>query len=106
MYDWMKLLFCIQLPAYHGGKLIGKDCVKMMANTYTMFTNFSGILKRNKKEFCVYGKDLIDELCSDFDRLSVLWDAAFSLASKINPTPDDLKEFQQYARAAIFHIKQ
>ena len=53
MYDWMKLLFCVQLPAYHGGKLIGKDCVKMMANAYVMFTHFSDILKRNKKELCV-----------------------------------------------------
>ena len=98
----MKLLFCIQLPAYHGGKLIGKDCVKMMANAYAMFTHFSDILKRNKKENCVYSNEMIEELCSDFSRLSVLWDAAFSLASKINPTPDDLKEFKRYVRAAIF----
>ena len=30
LFDWMKLLFKVQQPAYHGGKVIGKDCTKMM----------------------------------------------------------------------------
>ena len=36
LFGWMKILFCIQQPAYHGGKLIGKNCMKMMANAHEM----------------------------------------------------------------------
>ena len=96
MYNWIKLLFCIQLLAYHGGKLTGKDCVNMMANACGMFTHFSGILKTIKKEDCPYTNKMINEMCDDFARLSVLWDAAFSLASKINPTPDEIRNYKQY----------
>ena len=94
IYDWIKLLFRIQLPAYHGGELIGKDCVNMMADAHDMFTHFSGILKTNKKEDCPYTNEMIDKMCANFARLSVLWDAAFSLASKINPTPDELRNYK------------
>ena len=102
MYDWIKLLFHIQLPAYHGGKLIGKDWVKMMADAHDMFTHFSGILKTNKKEDCPYTNKMINEMCANFARLSMLWDAAFSLASKINPTPDELRNYRQYVGVAFF----
>jgi hypothetical protein len=58
--------------------------------------------KKNKKEDCPYTNEMIDELCADFAHLSELWDAAFSLASKINPTPDELTNYKRYVRAAIF----
>ncbi len=41
MYGWMKVLFRIQQPAYHGGKLIGKDSVKR----WQMGTQCSRILQ-------------------------------------------------------------
>ena len=41
LFAWMKILFSVQQPAYHGGKLIGKDCMKMTANAYKMFTHFA-----------------------------------------------------------------
>ncbi|KAL7524102.1 hypothetical protein ACHAXR_002598, partial [Thalassiosira sp. AJA248-18] len=101
MFDWMKLFFRIQQPAYHGGKLIGKDSVKMMANAYEMFTHFATVLKDNKKDD-TYSDAMIDEICNDYARLSILWDGAFSLASKHNPTTDDISNYKRYVRAAIF----
>ena len=103
MYDWMKLMFRIQQPAYHGGKLIGKDSVKMMGNAYEMFGQFKEILKANKKGNCAYSDPMIDEMCADFARLSVLWDGAFALASKVNPTTEDVQKYLRFVRGAVFY---
>ena len=59
LFGWMKILFRVQQPAYHGGKLIGKDCMKMMTNAHAMFTHFALILKRNKKTNCKYSDPMI-----------------------------------------------
>ena len=34
IFRWMKYLFRVQQPAYHGGKLIGGDCKLMMAHAH------------------------------------------------------------------------
>ena len=105
IYGWMKLLFRIQQPAYHGGKLIGKDSVKIMLNGYAMFTHFSGILTRNAKEDFPFTHPMIEELCADFAHLAVLWDREFPLTSKHNPTTDDIGMYKRFVRAAIFTHK-
>ena len=102
MYDWLKTLFHVHLPSYHGGKLIDKDCVWMMANTDIMFTHFAGILKARKKDNCTYLDPMIDELCADFWRLSVLWDDAFLRARKVNLTCHDITQYKRYIKGAIF----
>ena len=101
-FDWMKLLFRVQQPAYHGGKLIGKDCIKMMTHAHDMFTHFASILKRNKKDNCKYTDPMIDKVCADFALLLVLWDGAMSLASKVNRSGCDINLYKRYARAATF----
>ena len=82
------------LHKYHGGKLIGKDSIKMMTHAYQMFTHFSTILKHSKKDDCKYTDPMIDEICADFALLSVLWDGALSLASKVNPRSSDIELFK------------
>ena len=101
-FGWMKVLFRVQQPAYHGGKLIGGDYKLMMAHAHQMFTHFATILKNNKKDSCEYTDPQIDELCANFCLVSVLWDGAFSMASKVNPTANDIQLFRQYVRAAIW----
>ena len=102
LFGWMKVLFRIHQPAYHGGKLIGKDCMKIMAHAHEMFTRFALILKRNKKTDCKYSGEMIDEICADFALLSVLWDGALSLAGKVNPSADDIERYNRFVRAAFF----
>ncbi len=105
LFAWMKLMFRIQQPAYHGGKLIGKDCVQMMGNAYEMFDHFKVILKTNRREDSPFTFPMIDEMCADFARVSILWDGAFSLASKINPPSSDIVKFKRFARAGIYSHK-
>ena len=45
---------------------------------------------------------MIDEMFVDFLLVSVLWDAAFSAASKIKPDVDEIYKFKRYVRVAIF----
>ena len=59
-------------------------------------------MKDNKKDSCEYTDAQIDELCANFCLVSVLWDGAFSMASKVNPTANDIQLFRQYVRAAIW----
>ena len=61
-----------------------------MSNADETFTYFAGILKANKKDDCPYTGGMIDELCADFARLSMLWDGAFSLASKVKTSEPDI----------------
>ena len=74
----------------------------MMTHAYQMFTHFSTILKHSKKDDCKYTDQMIDEICADFALLSVLWDGALSLASKVNPRSSDIELFKRYVRAATF----
>ena len=68
----MYITFSSQFPAYHGSKLIVIDCVGMMPNADETFTYFAGILKINKKDDYPYTVGMIDEMCTDFPRLSML----------------------------------
>ena len=77
----------------------------MMSNAHGVFTHFASMLKCNKKADCTYTDPMIDEVCSDFARLSVLWDGAFSLASKVNPEVKDIEMFKRFVRAAFFRHK-
>jgi hypothetical protein len=94
----------IQLPAYHGGKLIGKDCQKMMSNADVIFKQFADILKdpSNRRSDCALNNDEIDLLCQQFADLSMLWDGALSYASKIDPSEEDIVMYERFAKAAIF----
>jgi len=45
MFTFLKSAYRIQLPAYHGGKLIGKDCAKMMGKiTLICHLNWSPLI--------------------------------------------------------------
>ena len=101
LFDWMKLLFRVQQPAYHGGKLIG-NCIKMTTNAYQMFTRFATILKHSKNDDCRYTDAMINKICADFAQLSVLWVGTLSLASKVPPRSSDIELFKRYVRAATF----
>lgn len=89
------------LVAYHGGTLHGKDVRKLMNDSSDIFTLFADILKANKKEGCKYENSAIDEICKKYETLCVLWDGAFSYASKMNPTAEDITMYLRFVTAAV-----
>lgn len=91
----------IEVQAYHGGSLHGKDVQKLMNNASDIFSSFADILKKNKKEGCVLDDAMIDALCKSYAELCVLWDGAFSYASTIDPTKNDIDMYQRFVTAAV-----
>ena len=43
----------------------------------------------------------IDGMCKEFSNLFLLWDGAFSLARKVDPTDEDIAMYQRFVDAAI-----
>mmetsp|Transcript_22814 Transcript_22814/g.32611 ORF Transcript_22814/g.32611 Transcript_22814/m.32611 type:complete len:415 (+) Transcript_22814:104-1348(+) len=95
------ILFDITIQAYHGGSLHGKDVQKLMSNAHEIFESFAEILTENMKEGCEYKKEEIEQVCKNYATLCILWDGAFSYASKINPTEEDVNMFERFVTAAV-----
>jgi len=96
----------IEVQAYHGGSLHGKDVQKLMNNASDIFSSFADILKNNRKEGCEYDEATIDALCKSYAELCVLWDGAFSYASTIDPTKNDIDMYQRFVTAAVhLHVQ-
>ncbi len=62
-------IFCVikeigvELSAYHGGSLNGKDIKKVMNNACHLFDSFSTIFKGGKRPNCALSDANIDALC-------------------------------------------
>jgi hypothetical protein len=67
----------VELAAYHGGSLTGKDIRKVMNNSTYLFDKFASILKAGKWENSEYTDADIHDLCSRFKLSFELWDGAF-----------------------------
>ena len=94
--------FKIEIRAYHGGTLHGKDVRKLMNDASEIFTTFATILKDNKNVDCKYNDGGIDEMCKKYATLCVLWDGAFSYAaSKKNPSEYDIIMYERIFTAAV-----
>ena len=107
LFSVLKSMYGITIQAYHGGSLTGKDIQKLMSNADEIFSIFANILKSNKKPGCSYGDVEIDALCKSFANLCILWDGAFSYASKVNPTADDIALYKRYVTAAVYcHVAE
>lgn len=81
--------------------MTGKDIQKVMENASAIFAEFASILKANKRSDCVLCNEGIDALCARFSNLFVLWDGAFSYASKLNPSEDDIQQYSRFVTAAV-----
>ena len=83
----MKLLKSsgVELTRYHGGSLNGKDIKKVMDNTFFVFDEFATILKAGCRNDSLTPKK-IDKRCEEYKSAFLLWDGAFSMARKIDPT--------------------
>ncbi|KAL7525693.1 hypothetical protein ACHAXR_001117, partial [Thalassiosira sp. AJA248-18] len=101
MFKILKIRYGIKLQAYHGGSMTGKDIQKFMSNAAEIFSLFAGILKANAKPDSPYTHPKIDDLCSTFSNLFVLWDGAFSFASRIDPSEDDIVQYKRFVTAAV-----
>ena len=91
----------VELTSYHGGSLTGKDIQKVMNKATYLLDKFSLILKAGKWEKSEYDDDDIDRLCQSFKLCFELWDAAFSLARKYEPTGDNAAMYQRFVDAAV-----
>ncbi len=89
------------MSSYQGGSLNGKDVKKVMNNASHIFDQFAAIFKEGKRKDCLLSDDDIDLLCLHFWEVYVLWDGAFSLARKIDPTDKDAETYQRFTLAAL-----
>ena len=96
----------VQVQAYHGGSLNGKDIIKVMNNATYLFDEFAKILQSGKRDDCELSDADIDVLCRDFRVVFVLWDGAISYSRKENPDPNDIMMYRRFVRAAVDgHVK-
>jgi hypothetical protein len=56
---------------------------------------------QGKRKDCLLSDDDIGLLCLHFREVYVLWDGAFSLARKIDPTDEDTETYQRFVLAAL-----
>jgi hypothetical protein len=91
----------VELARYHGGSLIGKDVKRVMQHVDYIFDEFATILKNNKKSDCEMSDEDIDQMCQRYSNLLLLWDGAFSYARKIDPSQQDIEQYQQFVTAAV-----
>jgi hypothetical protein len=76
----------VELSAFHGGSLNGKDIKQVMNNASHVFDQFAAIFKEGKRPDCLLLDDDIDAMCLHFRKVFVLWDGAFLLARIRNLT--------------------
>ena len=91
----------VELSSYHGGSLNGKDVKKVMNNASHIFDQLAAILKEGKRMDCLLSDDDIGLLCLHFWEVYVLWDGAFLLERKIDPTDEDTETYQRFVLAAL-----
>ncbi len=70
----------VELSAYHGGSLNGKDIKRVMNNATHIFEKVMVILKEGRRPFCILSNEVLDAMCLHFREVFVLWDVAFLLA--------------------------
>ena len=100
MFKVLKIIG-VELSAYHGGSLNGKDIKKVMNNATYVFDQFAILFKEGRRPNCVLSEDEIDALCVHFREVFVLWDGAFSYARKIDPTEEDCARYEEFITAAV-----
>ena len=78
-----------------------------MENASVIFAEFTSILKANKKKDCELCDACVDALCARLSRLFVLWDGAFSNASKLDPSTEDIIQYRRFVTAAVHaHVQE
>jgi len=103
MFKILKIKCGIKLQAYHGGTMTGKDIQKVMENASEICSLFANILMANKRPDSKFDTaEKINHLCTSFANAFVLWDGAFSFASTISPSQDDIVQYTRFATAAVF----
>ena len=70
----------LQIRAYHGGSVNGKDIKKVMNNATQVFEKVAVILKKGGRDNYILSEEALDAMCLHFREVFVLWDAAFLLA--------------------------
>ena len=88
----------VELTRYHGGSLNGKDIKTVTNNASYVFDEWSKILKKGKRKDCT---EDIDALCVKYKSVFLLWDGAFSIARKVNPSVEDRALYRRFANAAV-----
>ena len=79
----------------------GNDVKKVINNASHIFNQLEAILKEGERKNCLLSDDDIGLLCLHFWEVYVLWDGAFSLVRKIDPTDEDTETYQRFVLAAL-----
>ena len=72
-----------------------------MENASVIFAEFASILKANKKNDWELCDACIDALCARFSILFVLWDGAFSFASKLDPSAECIIQYRRFVTDGV-----
>ena len=72
-----------------------------MSNASDTFKSFPDTLKKCKKDDCKLRDKEIDDICQSYANLCVLWDCAFSFASKKGPMKNDIVMPRRFVTAAV-----
>ncbi len=84
----------VELSAYHGGSLNGKDIKKFMNNATHVFEKVVVIIKEGRRDNCILSEEALNAMCLYFREMFVLWDTAFLLAQTVNPMEQDIETYQ------------
>jgi hypothetical protein len=95
----------VKLSSYHGRSLNGKDIKKVMNNASHIFDQFASIFKEGKRKECLLADADINLMCLHFWEVYVLWDGAFLLGRRINPTDKNADTPQQFLLVAVHGSK-
>jgi hypothetical protein len=91
----------IELSAYHGRTMNGKDIKKVMNNACHILDRFLAIFKGGRGQNALCWTPILMLCACSFERGPVLWDGAFLLARTINPTEIDASIYWMYVNAAV-----
>ena len=88
----------VELQAYHGGSLNGKDIIKVMNNASYIFDQFTSLLHEGegRRDGCTLTKEDIEKRCEEYKSAFLLWDGAFSFARKLNPENVDREMYRRF----------
>jgi len=90
----------VQLTRYHGGSLNGKDIKKVMDHSFYVFDEFATILKAGCRNDSLT-PEKIDQKCEEYKAAFLLWDGAFAMARKVDPSVEDRAMYRRYVKGAI-----
>jgi hypothetical protein len=92
--------------AYHGGDLQGNDVIKLMKCAHELLPEIAQLFIESKDEMCTQSDVEIHQVCNIVKEALTLWNKAFTLCQKHNPSDADCTQTQEHINAAMEATRQ